>query len=90
MQEVVLLADFGCKGCQEKVATMMSRMNGELFFPVMFLKFSVSMARNKKLTAYLILGLCLKILRATPRGSLNKLLSLKFRSKSKFSAPMGS
>ncbi|WOG88934.1 hypothetical protein DCAR_0208169 [Daucus carota subsp. sativus] len=29
VQEVVLLADFGCKGCQEKVATMMSRMNGE-------------------------------------------------------------
>lgn len=29
VQEIVLLADFGCKGCQEKVATMMSRLNGE-------------------------------------------------------------
>ncbi|KAL8112141.1 uncharacterized protein LOC141667887 [Apium graveolens] len=29
VQEIVLFADFGCKGCQEKVATIMSRMNGE-------------------------------------------------------------
>ncbi|KAK1374577.1 Polycystic kidney disease [Heracleum sosnowskyi] len=29
VQEIVLLADFRCKGCQEKVATMMSRMNGQ-------------------------------------------------------------
>ncbi|KAL8120895.1 uncharacterized protein LOC141724957 [Apium graveolens] len=28
VQEVVLLADFGCKGCQERVADIMSRMNG--------------------------------------------------------------
>ncbi|WOH07716.1 hypothetical protein DCAR_0727149 [Daucus carota subsp. sativus] len=28
VQEVVLLADFHCKGCQERVADIMSRMNG--------------------------------------------------------------
>lgn len=28
VQEVVLLADFRCKGCQERVADIMSRMNG--------------------------------------------------------------
>ncbi|KAK1389967.1 Heavy metal-associated domain containing protein [Heracleum sosnowskyi] len=28
IQEVVLLADFRCKGCQERVADIMSRMNG--------------------------------------------------------------
>lgn len=42
VQEVVILADFKCEGCQKRVADIISRMNGEFsFWPLLSFPFSL-------------------------------------------------
>ena len=48
VQEVVLLADFQCAGCQKRVADIISRMNGK-FFPATLLVFTIYLINRKSL-----------------------------------------